>query len=239
MLRIIRGRTLTLSAIASVIISAPAFALLDDVSDSEAELVEAGDEAGEEADETWELGTAGDLPYAFDEADGTLIVDISGALEEEAADEEVVEESGTDEDPAESTMCLPLPDGGADAAGAVAEPAEEEVPEGCLVVDVTGPNGQITHGSVVSNMVHAMKPFKHDMKEPFGHWVRGFAHSDMGKNGGDDLEATTEGTDETEAATDGTEEKVKGKKDKGGETGGGAPAHSNAGGNGKGKGKNK
>jgi hypothetical protein len=69
----------------------------------------------------------------------------------------------------------------------VADPAED----GCYAVDVTGPNGQVNHGSVVSAFVHSLKALRADSLRsdsefayngPKGQLVRDIAGSDLGKD---------------------------------------------------------
>ncbi len=69
-----------------------------------------------------------------------------------------------------------------------------ELPDGCRVVDIEGPNGQVNHGTFVSNMVHDLKAeYDKDMYGPFGQWVKQFAHDkEIGK---DDLKVFAEGDD--------------------------------------------
>ena len=44
--------------------------------------------------------------------------------------------------------------------------------EDCIPVDIEGPNGQVNHGTFVSNMVHDLKDgYSKDMG-PFGQWVK-------------------------------------------------------------------
>ncbi len=58
-----------------------------------------------------------------------------------------------------------------------------EAPERCTFVDVTGPNGQVNHGQVVSNFVHALKTAfdKSELGVPFGQLIKQMAGSDLGK----------------------------------------------------------
>ena len=83
-------------------------------------------------------------------------------------------------DPAPEPVC------GSDVEN-VADPAEE----GCYAIDVTGPNGQVNHGSVVSAFVHALKALRADSLRsdsefayngPKGQLVRDIAGSDLGKD---------------------------------------------------------
>ena len=71
-----------------------------------------------------------------------------------------------------------------------------EVPEGCRVVDVVGPSGKVTHGSVVSAFVHSLKEdYDKDLYGPKGQWVREVAWSSHGKWWADaDVEASGEAT---------------------------------------------
>lgn len=88
----------------------------------------------------------------------------------------------------------------------LADPAEE----GCYTVDVTRPNGQLNHGSVVSAFVHSLKALREDALRsdsefpydgPKGQLVRDIARSDLGKDvaasdGGDDIEVEAVDTDD-------------------------------------------
>ena len=57
----------------------------------------------------------------------------------------------------------------------------------CNIIDATGPNGQITHGTVVSSFVHALKDSTYVGK--LGHLVRDVAKSSFGKG---EIEADVE-----------------------------------------------
>lgn len=94
-----------------------------------------------------------------------------------------------DEEPVEGEEPVDCTEGfGDEAVGddAVAEDvvaeddeSEAELPEGCYVVDVTGPNGQVNHGTVMSAFVHSLKEL--EFEGPRGLVVREMAHSDLGK----------------------------------------------------------
>ena len=75
---------------------------------------------------------------------------------------------------------------------------EVELPEGCHSIDVTGPNGQINHGTIMSAFVHSLKDIEFD--GPRGHAVRELAHSDLGK--GDQQVQTGDVTDNEEDGDD-------------------------------------
>ncbi len=60
------------------------------------------------------------------------------------------------------------------------DPEGFEPPDGCVVIDVTGPNGQVNHGSVVSAFTHSFKELDYD--GPRGHLVREIAKSDIGQD---------------------------------------------------------
>lgn len=87
---------------------------------------------------------------------------------------------------------------------------EPELAEGCYEVpNVEGPNGQVTHGSVVSAFVHFLKMAegKLDYEGPKGQLVRDIARSDLGK-GLDDLDEVPDSDDfESEAADEAKAEK--------------------------------
>ena len=80
-------------------------------------------------------------------------------------------------------------------------PAEED----CTPPTLTGPNGQLNHGSMVSSFVHWLKdggleaalPDDSEFKDlPKGQLVKMFAHEDFGKKGSVDLEGSVEGVDD-------------------------------------------
>ena len=96
--------------------------------------------------------------------------------------------------------------------------SEADVPEGCYVVDVAGPNGQVNHGSVMSAFVHSLKELEFD--GPRGLAVRELAHSDLGKGDqqvktGDDADLDDD-DDDSEVDDDDSDE------------GHGPPDHANA-----------
>lgn len=74
-------------------------------------------------------------------------------------------------------------------AGVTVVEGEWEVPESCSLVHVAGPNGQVNHGQVVSNFVHALKAMDRSAIDvPFGQLVRQIAGSDLGKEAADDVD---------------------------------------------------
>jgi hypothetical protein len=80
---------------------------------------------------------------------------------------------------------------------------EVTVPEGCYVVDVAGPNGQVNHGTVMSAFVHSLKEF--EFEGPRGLAVREMAHSDLGKGDqqvkpGDDADLDDDDDDDDDDA---------------------------------------
>lgn len=77
------------------------------------------------------------------------------------------------------------------AYGSDVENVVDLAEEGCYAVDVTGPNGQLNHGSVVSAFVHSLKTLRADALRsdsvfpydgPKGQLVRDIARSDLGKD---------------------------------------------------------
>ena len=77
---------------------------------------------------------------------------------------------------------------------------EGELPEGCMPVNIEGPNGQVNHGQFVSNMVHALKAeYDKDMYGPFGQWVKQFAHDDEIGKGDLKVKADSDGDDDLES----------------------------------------
>ena len=79
-----------------------------------------------------------------------------------------------------------------------------QLAEGCMAVSVVGPNGQVNHGTVVSNTVHALKDAHNkDIHGPFGHFVRDIARSELGK--GDQQEKPDKDGDVDALDTDGVD----------------------------------
>ena len=118
------------------------------------------------------------------------------------------------------------------AEDAAVEVDDAEVPP-CYVVDVTGPNGQVNHGTVMSAFVHSLKELKeHEFDGPRGLAVREMAHSDLGKGDqqvkvGDDADLGDDDGDDDEAEIDDSDDKH------------GPPDHANANGRDKKPKKNK
>ena len=87
-----------------------------------------------------------------------------------------------DEDPCEGVVILEDP---ADDEEVIFESdgaPVDELPPGCLAVDVTGPNEQVNHGQVVSNFVKALKGIHiKGTHGPFGQFVKVVAGTDFGK----------------------------------------------------------
>ena len=136
----------------------------------------------------------------------------------------------TGDEPAENEMVdctkglVEMPETQADVATADDGEAtpQVELAEGCHGVDVTGPNGQINHGTIMSAFVHSLKLI--GFEGPRGHAVRELAQSDLGKGDqqvktGDDTDASEDADDED--ADDDTEIGDSDKTD-------GPPAHANA-----------
>jgi len=177
------------------------------------------DGGGTVTEETvYEFGEAGPFAYAFDPVTGSLRIDLFAETTSEA-DLETPQECLPPEDSIDETAietATTQPDG------------ETELPEGCLVVDASGPNGQINHGTVVSSVVHALKEIRDQLDGPFGQYVREFARSDLGRSAdGPSVEADPPA---------GADDKPKGRPDgRGNSEVGGPPEHSNAGGNGRGR----
>ncbi len=61
---------------------------------------------------------------------------------------------------------------------------EFPTPEGCVVIDVTGPSGEVNHGSVVSAFTDSIEEFKYD--GPRGQLVSEIAKSGIGQDDDDD-----------------------------------------------------
>ena len=156
-----------------------------------------------------------DDPFATDDDDASSEDDDASSDDDDASSED--DDASSDDDDASSDdddASSDDDDASAEKTDEDAEPLDVSV---CNIIDVTGPNGQLTHGTVVSSFVHALKDSTYDGK--LGHLVRDIAKSDFGKG---EKEADAEG-----------EESKKGKKD----SDKGKPA--DAGSKGKGKGKNK
>ncbi len=97
---------------------------------------------------------------------------------------------------------------------------EETAPlDGCHATSVEGPNGQVNHGSIVSNTVKALKASGYE--GPLGQALKDVAKSDWGK--GDqkvkakdaDDEGESEGEETLEAATEKAPKGEKGNRGKG------------------------
>ena len=73
-----------------------------------------------------------------------------------------------------------------------------ELPEGCSAVSIEGPAGQVNHGTFMSSLVHAIRA-TFDGDSPFGHYVRSFARSGLGK-GDDQVKGAGEDEEEPESA---------------------------------------
>ena len=92
------------------------------------------------------------------------------------------------------------------------------LPDGCFVVDITGPNGQINHGTIMSAFVRSLKGT--DFEGPRGQAVRELAHFDLGK--GDQQVKTGDVDDSDDEEFDDDPELDEGEKTNG------PPAHANA-----------
>ena len=151
-----------------------------------------------------------DDAVSFDDDDASSDDDAVSSDDDDDAssDDDAVSSDDDDDDDASS-----------DDAAVDAEEEPLTISE-CNIIDATGPNGQINHGSVVSSFVHALKASDYDGK--IGHLVRQIAKSDFGKG---EKEADAELSGDTK----------QGKKDKNK----GKPADAGSKGNGKGNGKNK
>lgn len=68
------------------------------------------------------------------------------------------------------SLLTPLEDG--EAA------TDTEIPDGCYLIDVAGPNGQVNHGSIVSATVQSIKYLEYD--GPRGQLVSEIAKSGLG-----------------------------------------------------------
>lgn len=100
----------------------------------------------------------------------------------------------------ETPDCGPMDEtdpGTSEESTALEEDPAVEVPEGCRVVDVVGPSGKVTHGSVVSAFVHSLKEdYDKELYGPKGQWIREVAWSSHGKWWADsDGEGSVESTD--------------------------------------------
>ncbi len=192
MKNLVRRRFLTLLTLFAVVI-VPTAAIA-----SEHESGDGGDEeVVEDVDQEPELDTAerfdAIVDAQYDELLHLLFFAINVADAGEPVDcttpEDVVLERSEDDDSGD--------------VGVTVIEGEWEIPEGCNVVDVEGPNGQVNHGQVVSSMVHALKALDlSGLDVPFGQLVRQIAGSDLGKgdqqvkaNEGDDLDGDEDGDD--------------------------------------------
>ena len=210
--RFVNGRAIILSVVTSLILGAPAaFALLDETEGEP----EVKDETTEEHLEP-EVGEAGPFTYSFDGEKGVLVLDITGTKAGEPAPK--------DDPDAEDLVCIPVDDTD-DESEPTGEPVddtdepkvddEETLPDGCLVIDVTGPNGQINHGTVVSNTVHALKEIRDELDGPLGHYIREIAKSDLGQGvDGSDDDLDDDDKNKDDGAEDDKDDGAKGDKDK-------------------------
>lgn len=127
--------------------------------------------------------TAGDAPqlvYTYDDTSQMLVfgffapADLAEGFDCTAAPED----DGTTE---------PAEDG-------TTEPAEDDTlqpADGCTLVSVAGPNGRVTHGTVISAVAHSMRE-GFDGPMPFGWYVRQFAKSVLGKKGSEPIDASSQ-----------------------------------------------
>jgi len=114
----------------------------------------------------------------------------------------------------ETPECVPSEEPG-EPAEVVAEEDPVALPEGCVVVDVVGPSGKVTHGSVVSSFVHALKEdYDKSAHGPMGQWVREIAQSDHGKKWAEAEAAGEDGEEATTAESRGNKKPKKPKKNR-------------------------
>ena len=183
-------RPIVLITIILVLIAAPAAAALD------------GDS---ETDEPKTASSDPILSVWFDGETGLLIY---GATDP-TADEPV------DCTPPEGVE-LTIGTKGTDEEGTV----EGEVPDGCSTLVIDGGASGISHGTVVSQTVHALKMIRDELDGPFGQYVRVLAQSDFGKEeaDGDAEEEAAKAEEEAEkeaakAERDATKEASKAERD--------------------------
>lgn len=151
------------------------------------------------------------VEYEYVEDQGLLVYWLPG---EEAPDDEPVDCAAAllDVDPDEDVDPV---------EGEVAE--LPELPGGCYGVDVTGPNGQINHGTIMSAFVRSLKGI--DFEGPRGQAVRELAHSDLGK--GDQKVKTGDDDEFGDPSDDDDNDEDEAELDDGEKTNG-PPAHANA-----------
>ncbi len=129
-----------------------------------------------------------ELDYGYDEVNHQVFYRIFDASEEpdpDAGDCFLAEGWSVEEDPDGGFIYL-------DENGD--EVADFALNDGCIPVDIEGPNGQVNHGTFVSSMVHELKEeYDKDTMGPFGQWVKEFAHDD--KIGKGDLKVYADGDD--------------------------------------------
>ena len=89
---------------------------------------------------------------------------------------------------------------------------DAELSDGCMVVDVLGPNGQVNHGTIVSSFVHSIKDIEYD--GPRGHLVRELARSGLGSHDVDDLDDAEDVDDDAESDDSAEDRPKKEKKEK-------------------------
>lgn len=119
-----------------------------------------------------------DMTIEFTEEDGNIVFTVSAS-----------------EDPAEDA-------GSGGFGGAVDDVVEEAVVplDGCVAISVEGPNGQVNHGTVVSNLVKALKAMD-DLEGPLGQALKA-AKADIGDLGKGDTKVKTKDAKEADADAD-------------------------------------
>jgi hypothetical protein len=127
--------------------------------------------------------TAGDAPqlvYTYDDTSQMLVFGFF-------APADIPEDFDCTAAPEDDGTTEPAEDG-------TTEPAEDDTlqpADGCTPVSVAGPNGRVTHGTVISAVVHSMREgFEGTM--PFGWYVRQFAKSVLGKKGSEPIDASSQ-----------------------------------------------
>lgn len=128
--------------------------------------------------------TTGDAPqliFSYDSTSQMLVFGFFGP--DEVAEDFDCTAAPESEEPAD--------DGTTEPADGTTEPEGDDTLEpadGCTLVSVAGPNGQVTHGTVISAVVHEMREDFHGTM-PFGRYVRQFARSVLRQIDGEPSEA--------------------------------------------------
>ncbi|MEA2002185.1 MAG: hypothetical protein U9N84_09940 [Actinomycetota bacterium] len=131
-----------------------------------------------------------------------------GALVYWMPTDDVVDEGDEGDEP--PLNCAELLTGFSEGAGTDPVDLEDFEQPGCVVIDVTGPNGQVNHGSVVSAFAHSVKDLDYD--GPRGQLVSKIAQSRVGQDDHGTVDGDGDMDNDDEDSDDVKPEKVKKEK---------------------------